>query len=315
MKLLAIIVNYKTPDMTMKSVQALLPELKNIAGARVVILDNDSQDGSYDRLVQAVKDLDLAPQVEVWKSDRNGGFGYGCNYVIRRALAWEEKPQYIYLLNSDAFPEKRAIEILVETLDSRPDIGIVGSYIHGPDGEPHETAFRFPSIGGELEATIAFGPVSKLLRNKQVAIMPIPKETTRVDWLAGASMMIRREVLEQVGLFDETFFLYYEETDLCRRAANKGWPTYYVPASSVAHIGSASTGMKNLQKPTPKYWFESREHYFEKNHGKPYLVAANLAWLFGFSVRRARVHIQGKPDLDRPKTWADFIKHNFLKKD
>lgn len=313
MKLLAIVVNYKTPEMTLRSVKALLPELARIPDHKVIILDNDSQDGSYDLLTQNVASEGLGPEVEVWRSDRNGGFGYGCNYVIRRALTWEDKPDYIYLLNSDAFPDPRAVEILVETLDSRPDIGICGSYIHGPDGEPHETAFRFPSVASELESTIAFGPVSRLLQLKAVAIKPIPKETTKVDWLAGASMMIRRQVLEEVGIFDETFFLYYEETDLCRRAAKKGWPTYYVPSSSVAHIGSASTGMKNLQRPTPTYWFESRQHYFEKNHGKPYLVAANLAWLFGFSVRRARVHLQKKEDTDRPNTLVDFIRHNFLK--
>src|SRR5262245_56944605 len=80
MKQIATVVNYKTTEMTIRSAQALLPELKNIEGARVIVLDNDSQDGSYEKLVRWAADGQLAPQVEVWRSDRNGGFGYGCNY-------------------------------------------------------------------------------------------------------------------------------------------------------------------------------------------------------------------------------------------
>jgi N-acetylglucosaminyl-diphospho-decaprenol L-rhamnosyltransferase len=314
MKLLSVIINYKTAEMTLRALDALLREMAGIPSAKIVVIDNDSQDGSFDKLSKAVEERKLAPRVEVWRSDYNGGFGYGNNYVIRQALAWEDKPEYVYLLNSDAFPEPRSIEILVEFMESHPDAGFAGSFLHGTDGIPHESAFRFPSVASELETTIAFRPVSRILKNRSVAIKPIPKEPARVDWLAGASMMIRSKMLEQVGLFDETFFLYFEETDLCRRAAQHGWSTWYVPESSVAHIGSVSTGMKNRKRRTPGYWFESREHYFLKNHGSRYLLAANLVWLFGFSLRRARVHLQGKEDVDAPKMLADFISHNFLRK-
>lgn len=312
MKLLAIIVNYKTADMTLQSLEHLIREMEPIPRSKVLIIDNDSQDGSYEKLRDAVaKEKKYEGLVEVQRSEKNGGFGYGVNWGLRQGLASSDPPEYFYLLNSDAFPEKNSIKYLVDYLDSHANIGIVGSYIHGPEGTPHETAFRFPSVASELESTLGVGLVSKVL-DKYIVALPMPKETQQVDWLAGASMMIRRQVLEQIGLFDETFFLYFEEVDLCRRARIAGWPTYYVVESSVAHIGSASTGMKNLTKRTPSYWFDSRKHYWLKNHGKAGLVAANLTWVLGFSAGRLREKLQGKDrNIWRPKMLQDFIKHNF----
>jgi N-acetylglucosaminyl-diphospho-decaprenol L-rhamnosyltransferase len=141
--------------------------------------------------------------------------------------------------------------------------------------------------------------------------LPLPDRTIEVDWLAGASMLIRRQVFEAIGLFDETFFLYYEETDFCRRARLAGWPTYYVVGSSVAHVGSASTGFQDMSKPTPSYWFDSRRHYFLKNHGPAYLLASNVAYVVGGSMRRARYKLQRKPEIDAPNHLRDFIRYNF----
>jgi hypothetical protein len=108
---------------------------------------------------------------------------------------------------------------------------------------------------------------------------PIPECTTRVDWLAGASLMMRQSVLDRIGLFDETFFLYFEETDLCHRAARAGWPTDYVLESRVAHIGSASTGMKTWAR-IPQFWLDSRLHYFHQEP-RPALCGAGHAGRVG----------------------------------
>ena len=124
--------------------------------------------------------------------------------------------------------------------------------------------------------------------------------------------MNRRRVLEEVDLFDETFFLYFEEVDLCRRARLAGWPTFYIPQSSVAHIGSASTGMKDLKKRTPPYYFDSRRHYFLKNHGRLYLWVANLSWVLGYVVGHARRRLMNRPDtVHRARVFIDFINYNF----
>jgi GT2 family glycosyltransferase len=124
-------------------------------------------------------------------------------------------------------------------------------------------------------------------------------------------MMIRREVFEEAGLFDETFFLYFEETDFCRRARAHGYKTYYVRGSAVAHIGGASTGIKDgrTKRRMPSYWFDSRRHYFRKNHGGAYLALSDVLFTLGFSFWRLRRKLQNKPDDDPPYLLGDFIRH------
>lgn len=308
-RLLTVILNWRTPDMTLQAVEAALAALEGIEGALVVV-DNDSGDGSFETLSAAVaeKGWDKGPQqVRVLQSGRNGGFGAGNNFGIRAGLPDGSKPDYVYILNSDAFPAPDAIRRLLAHLETHPETGFAGSHIHGPDGAAHRTAFRFPSILGEFEQNIRFGPVSRLLKNHIVA-QPLPTATTRVDWLAGASLMMRQKVLDQIGLFDETFFLYFEETDLCRRAALAGWPTDYVIESRIMHIGSVSTGMKTWTR-IPQFWLDSRLHYFVKNHGRLYAFATTLATLVGGTLWRARLLIQRKDRGDPPHYLRDLVAH------
>lgn len=313
MKLLTVIINYKTAEMTLRSLDALMVELAAIPDSFVSIVDNDSQDGSFPKLVAGVQERGLQDRVKVFESGHNGGFAFGVNFGVRPGLIGPDKAEYFYLLNSDAFPEPGSVKRLVDFLDQHPEAGIAGSYIHGPEGTPHETAFRFPTIFSELESTLGFGPVSKLL-DKWIVALPMPTSTQQVDWLAGASMLIRSAVFEKVGLFDDTFFLYFEETDFCRRAQLAGFPTYYVVESSVAHIGSASTGMKDKSKPTPSFWFASRKHYFEKNYGRRYLVASNVVYVVGGALRRIRWKLQNKPEFEPDGHLRDFVRYNFLGK-
>lgn len=309
MTLLTVLLNWRSADMTLQAAEAALTALNGIDGA-LVIVDNDSGDGSYEAMTQAVqaRGWDAGPQrVRVIQSGRNGGFGAGNNVGIRAGLPGGGRPDYVYILNSDAFPAPDAIKALLTHLETHPATGFAGSYIHGTDGHPHRTAFRFPSIAGEFEQQARFGPISRLLHRSIVA-QPIPERTTRVDWLAGASLMMRQSVLEEIGLFDETFFLYFEETDLCHRAARAGWPTDYVVESRVAHIGSASTGMKEWAR-IPEFWLDSRLHYFTKTHGPAYAAAATLAHIAGGMLWRARLLIEAKDRGDPPHYLRDLTAH------
>ncbi|MEJ6404881.1 glycosyltransferase family 2 protein [Yoonia sp. 2307UL14-13] len=300
-----IILNYKTPDMTLQSVDAALREMAGISG-QIIVVDNDSQDGSFETLEKAVADKGW-DRVRVVQSGHNGGFGAGNNFGIQAGLRDGPPPDYIYILNSDAFPDPGAIRILLDYLETHPKVGFAGSNIHGPDGDWHCTIFRYPSIQSELEGAARTGPITKLFKN-HVIPQPLPDAPKEVDWLAGASIMMRYETLAEIGLFDETFFLYFEETDLCRRAKLAGWPTVYVPDSKVTHIGSASTGMKTWKR-KPQYWFDSRLHYFVKNHGRAYAVAATLAHVTGGLIWRLRCLIQRKEIGDEAHFLRDLITH------
>lgn len=311
MKLATILLNWRTPDMTLEALESAIAAMAQVAGSsRVYVVDNDSQDGSEEKIRAGVEARKHEPgwdRVEVLQSGRNGGFGAGNNHGIRAALASDDPPQYVYLLNSDAFPALDALTHLVAYLDRHPGAGIAGSYIHGTDGDPHVTAFRFPTVWSELEGAMRLGVLSRALSDFVVPI-GIPTHTQVVDWTAGASLMIRRELIEKIGMFDETFFLYFEETDLCRRAARAGYATAYVLESKVAHIGSASTGMKEWTR-VPGYWFDSRRHYFAKNHGGAYLTAANAVRLMAGMTWQVRRRLQGKEDQDPPGLLADLARH------
>ena len=293
-RLLTVLLNWRTAPMTLRAAKAGLAAMAEVhracPGARteMVIVDNDSGDGSFEMLRDAARDNGWTEggAVRVIQSGHNGGFGAGNNVGIRTGMSDGEPPDVVYLLNSDAFPEPGALVALLKALEAEAGAGIAGSFIYGEDDVPHETAFRFPRFLSEFEESGATGPISKILSRWRVPLA-IPQVTTRVDWLAGASMMIRREVLDRIGLFDETFFLYYEETDLCHRAARAGFGTVYVPGSRVMHIGSVSTGMKSWDQ-VPDYWFDSRLHYFTKTYGAGYALLCSLAHVCGAGVQMLR---------------------------
>jgi len=308
--LLTIVLNYKTADMTIKAVEHALKETDGIPSG-LTIVDNDSGDGSFELLSETAEKRGWleGDKVRVLQSGHNGGFGFGNNVGIRAGLAGGQKPDYVYILNSDAFPDPGSVKQLYEYLDSNPDVGFAGSYIHGPDGEPHRTHFRYPTIFSEIESAANFGPISKLFKN-YILHQPIPTETVTVDWLAGASMMMRQNVLDEIGLFDERFFLYYEETDLCRRARLAGWPTVYVRTSEVTHIGSVSTGMKKAGR-MPGFWFDSRLYYFVKNHGHLYALVATILHVLAATFERILKFLRRKPSKQRPRFLCDMIIHAF----
>jgi N-acetylglucosaminyl-diphospho-decaprenol L-rhamnosyltransferase len=311
MDVLAVIVNYRTPDLTLRALVATLEALRHRPGARVVIVENDSGDDSAARLREAVRELDPdGKRVELVVSPENLGFGGGVNLAMRPALRAPDRPRYVYLLNSDARPEPDAIEQLVRFLDAEPRAGIAGSYIYGVDGVTHDTAFGFPNLASQFEQSIGLGLVTRML-DRWVVSKPVPSNATRVDWLAGCSMLIRREVLAAIGLFDENFFLYFEETDLCRRAARAGFATWYVPASRVEHVGSASTGWKDFSRPRPAYWFDGRRYYFARNHGRAHLWAANLLWLLGWLLGEPRRRLIGRRGPFPERFVRDFVRYNY----
>lgn len=306
--LLTILLNYKTPEMTLKAAGAALREMDGIAG-EILIVDNDSGDGSFEFLAQnaQLRGWTKSGRVRVIASGHNGGFGAGNNFAIRQGLSTGDAPDFVYLLNSDAFVDPGAIRALMDFMQAHPKVGFAGSQVRGEDDTPHTTHFRFPSIAGEFEGAIKLGLVTRALKG---AVVPMPASDTpvRADWVAGASMMIRSAALADIGLFDETYFLYFEETDLCLRAHHVGWETWFVPKSTAVHIGSVSTGMKTWSR-APRYWFDSRRHYFLKNHGRLYLIGASLARIAGALLWRARRLISPRPLGEPPHFLRDFIRH------
>ena len=308
-RILTVILNYRTADMTLRAAQAACRAMQGLSG-EITVVDNASGDGSYERLRDGIAGADWArgQTIRVLQSGRNGGFGAGNNVGIRAGLSDGQRPDYVFILNSDAFPDADAIRVLRDYLNTHPRAGFAGSYIQGDTGEPHVSAFRFPNILGEFENAARTGPVTRLLKN-HIIHFGVPEATQRVDWLAGAAMMMRQDVLDDIGLFDETFFLYFEETDLSLRAKRAGYETHYVRDSRVIHIGGVSTGMKAWKR-LPGYWLDSRWHYYTKNHGRAFALAATAARGLGWLLWQTRRSLARRPD-DLPKNYMrDLLAHH-----
>lgn len=306
---LIVIVNYRTAKLVVNCLRSLEAEVKTLPGTRVAVVDNNSGDSSLEIIGAAIEQEGWGDWATLMPSALNGGYAYGNNYAIRPALASDHPPTYCWLLNPDTVVRPGALKGLIDFMQTHPKAGICGSSFEEANGEPWPIAFRFPSILSELEGGIRLGLVTKLLSNWSV-VQWMTDQPTPVDWLPGASMMIRREVFESVGLMDEDYFLYFEETDFCLQAKRAGWDCWYVPESRVMHIAGQSTGVTvrtDKPKRLPQYWFDSRRRYFVKNHGRIYTAITDLVWVLAFVLWRGRRMVQRKPDSDPPQMLHDFL--------
>ena len=307
--LLVVIVNYRTPQLTIDCLQSLQTEVKHHANTRVVVADNQSGDGSVAVLRDAIASYHWQDWVTLQSLDRNGGFAAGNNAVVGPALESTHPPDYIWLLNPDTVVHPGALKTLLTFLEQHPDVGIAGSRLENLDGTPQYSAFRFHTIWSELDQGLRLGLVSKIL-SQWILAPSIADQAIATDWLAGASMMIRRQVFEQIGLLDDNFFMYYEEVDFCLRARQANWTCWYVPTSRVVHLmgqSSGVTGAQACQQRRPQYWFDSRHRYFHKHHSHLYAVLTDLAWLGGYSLWQLRQLVQHKPQVDPPHLLQDFF--------
>jgi N-acetylglucosaminyl-diphospho-decaprenol L-rhamnosyltransferase len=245
---------------------ACLESLRDV-DAEIVVLDNASEDGS----AAAVRER--FPEVRVIERPYRAGFGANHNTVIRATTG-----RYVYVLNEDTTSEDWGLERMVAHLDANPRVAALGPRLVYPDGRLQDSAWRFPS-----PAVAALG----LLTLGRAGIKQSGGSETRdVDWAMGAALLLRREALDDVGLFDEGFFIYSEETDLCRRLRTAGWRTQYFPQVTVVHHESQfSAGIP--ERRINEQW-RSRHRYWRMHHsplgaraaafctGAQYLVRALL---------------------------------------
>lgn len=309
-----VIVNYRTAGLVIDCLHSLAGEVKTAGDCRVVIVENGSGDDSAARLREVIGREGWG-WASVLVSDKNRGFAGGNNVALRPLLAERPPADYFLLLNPDTIARPGAVRELVSFMESHPKAGSAGSRLEDPDGTPQRCAFRFHTATSELERGLRLGLFSRLAARRVVAPAVRPEtlrgEPYRTDWVCGASMIIRRDVLETVGLLDEGYFLYFEETDLCLRAARAGWQCWHVPASRVVHLEGQSTGVTGVNRPRnriPTYWLAARRRYFEKNHGRAYATVADLLWVLGYASWRVRRRLQGKPDPDPPQLLWDFVR-------
>jgi len=313
MKLLVAILNYKATDLTIDCLRTLRPEVASTPGFRVAVIENGSGGDAFERLQRAVAENEWGSWVELRASEVNLGFTGGNNALVRAAMESAEPPEYFLLLNSDTQVEPHALGALVSFMDARPQAGIGGSTLLSVDGRVQASPFRFGGIATELDRGMRLGLLSKVLAPWAV-VMPTPPAACSVDWVSGASMILRRTMLDEIGLLDEGLFTYYEDVDLCLRARQAGWETWYLPQSRVIHLEGGSSGVSD-QRITrrPAFWYQARRRFLLKHYGPVYAALADAAYIAGLASWRLRRRIQRQRDTDPPHEMADAIRHSVFR--
>ena len=260
------VVNHSNREML---VSQCLPALARAAdqvdgGVQLVVLDNASSDGSVSAVGEAFPAVQLIPQ------KRRAGFGANHNTV-----AGFTDSRYIFVMNDDAVIQVSALATLIEYLDVRPNVAAAAPRIYADSGRIQQTAWRFLTPGRCVQQLLSMGRVA-LVQTKG-------ESSRRVDRVSGCAVMLRRSSFEEVGGFDEGFFMYSEDSDLCMRLSASDSEVHYVPSASVIHRGqqsSASTpGARVLES------CRSQRRYWRKHHGQVGLMVASNAMALHFAVR------------------------------
>jgi GT2 family glycosyltransferase len=313
MKLLVVVLCYRVPDLAIDCLRSLSDEIGRVPDSKVAVCENGTGGDAAERLDRAILQQGWGSWCDLTVVHPNRGFCGGNNLVIRPALESDDPPEYVLLLNADTVVLKHALETLVQFMDTHPGVGIAGSQFLSPDGAIQSSPFRFMGIMSELDRGLKLGIASKLL-SRYVTSPPTPAVACRANWVSGASMILRRSMLERIGLLDEGLYTYFDDIDMCLRASRDGWETWYVPASRVIHLEGASTGVATrIAKRRPGYWYQARRRFLLKSYGPFYTALMDAAFIFGYAFYRLRRRVQRKPDTDPPSMLLDSIRHSVFR--
>jgi GT2 family glycosyltransferase len=256
-----VVVNYNTRE----HLRACLDSVLLQHPTAVLVVDNASSDGS------ATMVRNHYPGVTLLENTANSGYGAGANLGLAHCAS-----DYALLLNSDTRLEAGALEALRGYLDCHPDVAIVGPRLVNSDGTLQASCYPFPTPWHIFLQESALGQLLRFVpvlreANLQTWSHAAPRES---PWLLGAALAIRRTAFEAVDGFDESFFIYYEEVDLCQRLRRAGWNVHFAPVTTITHVGGASTSQARADMLV--HWFASLTHYYRRHYRQLRLVAMLL---------------------------------------
>ncbi|MCK8603855.1 glycosyltransferase family 2 protein [Desulfoferrobacter suflitae] len=244
-----VIVNWNTRELLKQCLDSVCENITRVS-YEIYVVDNASTDGSEAMVAREF------PRVKLIRNSANLGFARANNIAMRAAGG-----RFLLLLNSDTVISKGAIAGLMKTMEADPSIGIAGLQLLNGDGSLQNSICNFPSLLTELTN-------KSLLRILLPSRYPGKEHRIRhpvqVDAIIGSCMMVRREAVEQVGLLDEDFFFFFEETDWCLRMRRAGWKVVFDPRYAIFHLQGKSAAQVNVRARI-EYW-RSRYTYFAKHH-------------------------------------------------
>jgi GT2 family glycosyltransferase len=261
------IVSYNTRELLrdcLESVQA-----SSGVNLRICVVDNASTDGTVE-MVRAE-----FPCVELFASRRNLGFAAATNLMIRR-----HNSRYVLLLNPDTQVPRHTIGALADFMEAHPDVGICGPKIVRPDGTVQSCGEKFPTLLTELRQSKSLRWILAPFRHQSTNSKGDETSLhTDTEWVSGACLMARRELIDDIGPLDEQFFLYAEELDWCYRAKRARWHIAALP--SVASIHHQGKSTEQVRERALAYFWETRLRYYRKNRGLYYAALVSLVYVAG----------------------------------
>ncbi len=266
-----IVISFNTVDLTRQCLKAVESALKDVS-AEIMVVDNASTDGS----VEMVR-LEF-PQTKLLVNTGNVGFGAANNQAMKQACG-----EYFLLLNSDALLHSGALEAMLQAVSRHQQAAVVAPQLLNRDGSLQRSCWRFPSPWRTWAEALW---ISGLFANHPFLgdFRAWKHDAERkVEWAIGACLLVRRRAYEQIGGFDESFFMYAEETDWQQRMTNAGWEIWFTPEAQVVHLGGAS-GL-GIKRAIAGHFYKSNDLYLLRHHGALGLLSARIATAFGSAAR------------------------------
>lgn len=241
MEVSLIITHYRSPQVLKLSLGYICNWKKNFEGDVEIIVSDSDTDSNTKQMMQ-----ERYPDVKLLTSDKNIGFGKAVNKGLMEATG-----KYIVIMNSDVIvPEPKDITYMLEYLERNPDIGLVGPKLLNFDNTHQPSAFRYYSPLSILFRRTVLGKTKlgkrKIKEFTMDDVEDLTETPTEVDWLMGSMLVTKREYLDEVGYFDERFFMYMEDVDLCKRFWEVGKKVVYYPLSNVYHFHGKASRTKNI---------------------------------------------------------------------
>jgi GT2 family glycosyltransferase len=255
-----VIVSYNVAELACEAVASVKQQTS--CRFEIIVVDNGSVDNSVARIKSE------HPDVIIIENGRNAGFAVANNQAFRIAAG-----RFLFMLNPDTVVLEGAIDRLVSFMEGHPKIGACGPKVLNPDLSLQYNCHHFPSLTLRVVEYLQlkrFFPRNRFFGREHMTYWDYNEEN-EVDWMTGCALLIRREALEQVGLLDENYFMYAEESDLCFRLKKTGWRVVFHPEASIIHHGGQSvlnqSEFKALDRTITSYLFSTRYYFFRKNYG------------------------------------------------
>ena len=274
MDVTVVIISYNVAELLNKCITSIKRETN--CSHEIIVVDNNSKDNSVEMLKT------YHPDVRLIQNEMNVGFAKANNQAFKKA-----KGRYLLMLNPDTIVLDSAIDKLVKFMDEHPGIGACGPKNLNPDMTLQHNCHHFPTLYTRLVEHLQltrFFPRTKVFGREHMTYWDY-NEIKEVDWITGCSLLIRKKALDQVGLLDEKYFMYTEETDLCFRLKKAKWKTVFYPLAAIIHYGGQSALSQNKEKVFAKsiitYLFTTRYYFFKKHYGyTSYIILKIIDFLY-----------------------------------